>query len=324
MPIYYPQIYVDEGRKEADKLLRQMESEVHRIYRQAYSEMQAKADNYLKNFIQQDSKKRQQLQQGKISKAEYKQWRISHIATGKRWFEYANVLSTDMTNSNLIASSILNGHVPEAYAIGFNFGTYSIENQSLFDTSFTLYDRQTVERLIRNKPDLLPKSNVNIPKDKRWNQAKLNSAVIQGIIQGETIPQIAERIAKVTNMNESSAIRNARTMFTSAENGGRIDSYKRAESMGIKMSKTWIATHDKRTRHSHRLLDGETVDNINEEFSNGCLFPGDPDGDPEEIYNCRCSLISQVIEIENLIPDVIKNDKLGEMSYDEWKYEKVR
>ena len=320
MPIYYPQIYVDEGRKEADKLLRRMESEVHRIYRQAQSEMHAKADEYLKNFIKTDAEKRKLLAQGKITKAEYKQWRTSHMATGRRYFEYAELLSTDMTNSNLIAYSIINRHIPEMYAIGFNYGTYSIENQSLFDTSFTLYDRQTVERLIRDKPDLLPKATVKIPKDKLWNKNKINSSMIQSIIQGESIPQIAERISKVAVMSESQAVRNARTMATSAENGGRLDSYRRAENMGIRTEKTWIATHDRRTRPSHRHVDGETCENINEEFSNGCLFPGDPDADPEEIYNCRCTMICQVVKTE--LPRGNIRDELGEMTYQEWKESK--
>ncbi len=27
-------------------------------------------------------------------------------------------------------------------------------------------------------------------------------------------------------------------------------------------------------------------------FSNGCMYPGDPDGKPSEVYNCRCTMIA--------------------------------
>lgn len=43
----------------------------------------------------------------------------------------------------------------------------------------------------------------------RRNKNKMNSAVMQGILQGETIPEIS-------HMNEKSAVRNARTMTASA------------------------------------------------------------------------------------------------------------
>ena len=63
--------------------------------------------------------------------------------------------------------------------------------------------------------------------------------------------------------------------------------------MGIKLKKEWLATLDGRTRHSHAMLDGEQVDN-DKKFSNGCMFPGDPNGPSWEVYNCRCTLIVAV------------------------------
>ena len=105
--------------------------------------------------------------------------------------------------------------------------------------------------------------------------------------------KIAGRLSKVTGMNETAAIRNARTMVTGAENKGRQDSYARATADGIILERTWIATNDSRTRHSHAVLDGETKQ-IDTPFSNGLMYPGDPDGEPSEVYNCRCTLIAKV------------------------------
>ena len=158
----------------------------------------------------------------------------------------------------------------------------------MVDTSFTLYDRQTVERLIRDDPDLLPKANVDVPKDKRWNRQKLNSAITQGVLQGDSIPHIADRLQSVTDMDRRAAIRNARTMTTSAENGGRQDSYTRAESMGIKMKKQWMATLDSTTRDSHAIADGQIVGTKDTfHLMHGELeYPGDPAGPPSEVYNC--------------------------------------
>lgn len=54
--------------------------------------------------------------------------------------------------------------------------------------------------------------------------------------------------------------------------------------------KTWVNAGDDRVRDSHIRLDNETVP-INGRFSNGLNYPGDPNGAPEEIYNCRCTVI---------------------------------
>ena len=56
----------------------------------------------------------------------------------------------------------------------------------------------------------------------------------------------------------------------------------------------WIATNDKRTRHSHAIMDGETK-GVNGKFSNGLEYPGDPNGAPAEVYNCRCTMTARVL-----------------------------
>lgn len=63
-----------------------------------------------------------------------------------------------------------------------------------------------------------------------------------------------------------------------------------ADSEEFEMQKEWIAIEDKRTRrsHSHNGVDGERVD-IDQPYSNGLMFPGDPQGDISEIANCRCT-----------------------------------
>jgi uncharacterized protein with gpF-like domain len=139
---------------------------------------------------------------------------------------------------------------------------------------------------------------------------------MQSIIQGESPQQLAVRLASITDMNQTSSIRNARTMITSAQNGARQDMYERNESMGIIGKKTWIATLDFRTRDSHRALDGVQV-GIHDKFPNGLMEPGDPSGEPAEVCNCRCKSITMFPD-QNL--SKFKRDrKLGDMSYDEWK-----
>ena len=69
----------------------------------------------------------------------------------------------------------------------------------------------------------------------------------------------------------------------------RLDGMYRAEYLGNKMHKAWIATADNRTRDSHASLDGKEIP-LDKIFDNGCSRPRDPNGTPAEICNCRCSL----------------------------------
>lgn len=320
---------MDEGYKETEKLLNHLEQDLDQVYKQAYREARQTADDFMNQFRAMDIRKRQELQDGEIDKAEYDRWRRTQIFQGQRYHQMADTLASDMTNTNKIAASIINGYLPEVYALNHNYATYEVEHGSKINTQYTLYDRQTVERLIREEPDLLPRqATVNIPKDELWNKKHINSAVTQGILQGEDVDKIAQRLsATVTDMSHNSAIKSARTMTTSAQNGGRVDSYKRAEKMGIKMMQVWLATLDNRTRHEHRQLDGQKR-KVGEAFDIGgekIEFPGDPKADPSLVYNCRCTLIGEVDGIDYNLSDVTERDsKLGDMTYEEWKEDKKK
>lgn len=311
----------DLGHKETDEALGKLERRIKKVYVQAYEETEAKLQDYLSRFATKDKIKQEQLRAGKITQDEYNYWRKGQVMIGKRWQEMADSLAADYTNANRLAMSMVGDSLPGVYALNHDYGTFQVEKGSMVDTSYTLYDRSTVERLIRDNPNLLPKAKVNVPKDLRWNKQHVNNAVLQGILQGESNDKIASRLQTVTSMNHAAAIRNARTMTTGAENAGRTDSYKRAAEMGIELEQEWLATLDGRTRDSHRALDGERIPLAKDKwhpakFSNGCRYPGDPEGPPWEVYNCRCTLVAAIKGIDQ--SDAPRNSKLGGMTYEEW------
>lgn len=54
--------------------------------------------------------------------------------------------------------------------------------------------------------------------------------------------------------------------------------------------KKWVTEGDERVRESHNRCGEQPPIGITERFSNGLRYPGDPDGGPEEVCNCRCWL----------------------------------
>lgn len=312
----------DIAHRETDKLIEEMERKVAKEYREAQKDLEKKLKDYWEKYDAEDKVKREKLKAGEITQKDYNDWKLRKTAMGKRWEEMRDNIADDLHNSNMLARSIARGYQPEVYAINHNYATYQLEHDGGIDTAYALYDRQTVERMIREGQNLMPppspkKAKEYARKDKRWNRQELQSAVTQSILQGESIPQMAKRVSETVEVkNHAAAVRYARTMMTGAQNAGRQDAYERAERMGVHMRKEWMATLDNRTRHSHRMLHGERVP-LADRFSNGCMYPGDPSGDPSEVYNCRCTTIAAIDGFE--IDRVESSPKMGDLSFEEWQ-----
>lgn len=203
-------------------------------------------------------------------------------------------LAESISRVNQTAAAYINGELPQIYAVNYNEVARYANGALRGRVSFDLVDAGTIKRLSAVEENLLPYKVVNRKRDVRWNVAKINAEVTQGILQGESIPNISKRLSNVLDMNKTSAIRNARTTVTCAENKGRMDMMHDAAEKGVIMRKGWSAHIDGRERASHAALDGDFVD-MDEAFANGLMYPGDPDGEPEEVYNCRCSLVYDVV-----------------------------
>lgn len=312
----------DYGHEQTDKELKRIENLISKEYSQAAKELEDKMLKQFESFNARDVKMRAKLKAGEITQTEYNNWLYNQVATGDRWRSLRDSMVNTLVDTDKAATTIIQGNSIKAYADNMNYSTYKIEHDSKINTGFTLYDENTVKNLLKEDPKIIPLPKVDIPKDELWNRQHLTSAVTQGILQGESIPQIADRLQNVAFMGRNSAIRNARTYTTAAENKGRIDSYERAEKLGIQTNKKWIATLDEKTRAEHRHLDGMSVP-YKEDFKvDGYTisFPGDPSAEPEMFYNCRCTLVDDIVGYP--YNDERKDDKLGDMTYEEWKHAK--
>ena len=281
----------DTAHRLTDEKLEEMEKRLSAIYSRAGKEIQKTADEYFSKFAKQDEAKRKLLEQGKITEEEYAKWRKGKLMYGKRFAEMKEQCAKQLLNVNQTAIAYVNGELPEVYAINYNALESAVDGVGGY--SFTLVDADTVRNLAVTDTSLLPYKEIDPKKDIPWNMKKINAETLQGILQGESMDKISKRLRNVQEMNKTQAIRSARTIVTGAENKGRQDSYARAEADGIILQKEWLATNDGRTRHSHAMLDGAIVDQ-DKKFANGLMFPGDPSGRPEEVWNCRCTVAAVV------------------------------
>lgn len=311
----------DFAHKETERILAELERKIKALYADASRDMKKKAEVYFTRFAERDKKQKAAMEAGKITEEQYLQWRLAQIGRGERFEKLRDELADRMTDANKVAAAYINDQTPGIYSLNHNYEAYTIEKVA-GNVGFTIYDEQTVRRLIQEDSNLLPKRRVNAPKDKKWNRTRFSSEITSGILQGESIGKLANRVQNLSDANRAGAIRNARTAVTGAQNAGRQETHKRAEEMGIELENEWLATLDNRTRHSHRRLDGERV-KVGQKFSNGCRFPGDPEGKPSEVWNCRCTMIGVIAEINGLAAK--RRDKYGllpDMTYSQWERQK--
>lgn len=297
---------MDAAHNHTDEVLEQMEKRIASIYSRAEKEIGQKWKAYLEESGKEidalqkaydkakDGGERDETRRAGRELAQAKRQRT---ISDKRFKELTEQTALQITRANETALAYVNGQLPSVYSVNYN-ALGEIIDKADTGYSFTLTNAETVKNLATSNKSLLPYKELDKATDVAWNVKKINSEVLQGIIQGESMDKIAKRLSSVENMNANQAIRTARTAVTGAENKGRQDSYQQAEDDGIVMGKEWISTNDGRTRHTHRNkpdgVGGEIVGQ-DETFSNGLLFPGDPAGDPAEVYNCRCTMAGVVL-----------------------------
>lgn len=299
-----------------ERQVRELQAKLRHVYADAVDGMASRIESSLEEFAAEDAKWQADVAAGRKDAKAYETWRRDRALHDDRLKALERALARDLTAADERAMAYVNRVPAGVYAEGMNFATYEIEHGAKANTSFTLYDEDTVMELVANEPDLLPQAAFDKAKDTAWNSRHVTSAVTQAVLRGQTVPQLAASIAGIAAMDQRAAMKAARTAITSAHSLGKLKGYERAAGMGIDVEKRWLAALDSRTRGSHRHLDGETV-GLDAEFSDGLKYPGDPDGPASEVYNCRCTLVPVIGDVE--YDEVERADRLGGMSYGEWK-----
>ena len=305
----YAQRYADA---QADKL----SGKIAKTYARAAKEIKNKMDSFWAAHKVKSDKMLKDVADGKITKRDYQNWLRNQVFQGDRWKHKLDDMTQAYMEADKKAREMLGDTAKNVFMEAGNYQAYQTGIDVNGAVSFDMYDRKTVDKLIRDDPQLLPEWKINEPKDYQWNYERVNNAVTQGILQGESVYDIGKRLTSdLSARNASKMDMFARTAVTGAQNAGRIERLHEAEEMGIKVKKRWLASRDNWVRDAHAELDGVEVD-VDEPFHNefGDIdYPGDPMADPANVYNCRCTLIYVYPEYKD------KQHFEEHQTYAEWK-----
>lgn len=121
-------------------------------------------------------------------------------------------------------------------------------------------------------------------------RARIMALVDQAWMDGLSIRDAAQVITQgsaIESMWRGSMI--ARTEIIGASNGASLAAVRTG---GAAAFKVWLSASDRYTREDHGDADGQTVP-VDQPFDVGgfpMMYPGDPNGPPEEVINCRCTV----------------------------------
>lgn len=124
---------------------------------------------------------------------------------------------------------------------------------------------------------------------------RIDVIIKNGRAENMTLSQIAKDISdKVIPISRSRAALIARTETHNAASFASHAYHDQVrKDLGLKMLKRWTATNDARTRSTHSIANGQTVD-MDEKFIVGgtqMSYAGDPEGGASNTVNCRCVIL---------------------------------
>jgi hypothetical protein len=188
-------------------------------------------------------------------------------------------------------------YLEKCYDEGFVGTMYDLQGQGI-PMCFPL-DQESMVRAVQLDSKISEGLYNHLGENYSLLKKRITAEVSRGIASSMTYAQVAQQLAgKMTGIYKNPGGALAYSMRIARTEGHRIqcqatmDACYKAKDMGADVVKQWDATLDARTRDSHAAVDGE-VKELDEKFSNGLMFPGDPNGMAAEVIHCRCALLER-------------------------------
>lgn len=188
-------------------------------------------------------------------------------------------------------------YLEKSYEEGFIGAMYSLQGQGI--PLVMPLDQEAMVRAVQLDSKISKGLYNHLGENVGVLKKHITAQVSRGIASGYSYEQVAQQLAlkmKGTYNNPGGsmayAMRIARTEGHRIQIQGAMDACYKAKNIGADVVKQWDSTLDSKTRKSHQDVDGE-IRELDEAFSNGLMFPGDPSGAAREVVNCRCALLER-------------------------------
>lgn len=262
---------MNKAQKELTKKELQQEKKILQELKNAYAQAELELCDKIKLLEADD------MTQSKIYQAEYQKALKGQI-------------SAILDNMNANNYTTIHDYLKGCYEDGYIGTMYDLQHQGV-PLIMPINQDQVVKAIQLDSQiseGLYSKMNINTQELKKAIQHE----VARGISNSYPYSEIARNLNSQMGVGLYRASRIARTEGHRVTQTARMDGIKAAKDTGADVVKQWDSTLDGDTRPSHRKVDGE-IRELDEPFSNGLMFPGEPGGKAAEVINCRCVLLQK-------------------------------
>ncbi|GEK88891.1 phage putative head morphogenesis protein, SPP1 gp7 family [Alkalibacterium putridalgicola] len=297
---------LDKWHKELELLssrtYNEVDNKLFKFYRKALKDLKREIKVYIENYDMLSFSKRLEAE---------------------RQIEAAKQIDDILWNMEAQTQPAIRDHVKEQVKQGYYGTFYALDGAENVQLDFGMLNESYIERLVDKKV-----AGSTLSKRLYEHRNKLAKTVtnelLMGATKGKGYAEVAKRVGELTEADYKQALRIARTEGGRVQSEAKQRAYKEAENKGVKLKKQWQSTLDKKTRHSHQELDGQTVAidgkfKINGYEADGPRLFGNPGLD----INCRCTTISVVDGISPAVRRDNETKKVIEYkNYTEWAEQK--
>lgn len=267
-----------------EAVIRKLKNQYHHVQKEIEKKAQALQDDInrlgtLANLAVDDEEKAKflSMQQSKIYQKQYQD------ALKKQ-------IGSILDNMQVEEFKTISEYLTKCYEEGFVGTMFDLQGQGI-PLCFPL-DQEAMVRAIQLDSKISHGLYSRLGEDVALLKKKITAQVSRGIATGMSFQQVAKQLAGITDIGFNNAVRIARTEGHRLQVQSAMDACHKAKAKGADVVKQWDSTLDSSTRESHVAVDGE-IRELDKPFSNGLMFPGDPDGGAAEVCNCRCALLQR-------------------------------
>ena len=277
--------------------LNRLRRRILRVYGTARREMTKQLTEFLAKYKALDERKRAQLDAGEITEEDYRIWLQNQVFQSDLMRQKLDGITQTCTTAQQTAYKLARDEQYNIFSFGANWAFYELEQAAGVTFGLTLYNTEAVKRLLKENPKLVPNKRIKSESNRTYDARVFNRYVMQGIVQGKSVHDIA--VQAVNGMADTEihwAMNNAITALTSAQNAGAL-------------------------QQMHNAQETAELDEPFKVMGYEIQRPGDPNAAPEMVYHCRCVLSSALGKYprQNAMQrDNVTKEVTPVMDYTEW------
>ena len=236
----------------------------------------------------------------------------------------ANRIDAILNDLNQWSDAEIRRYIENEMEVGYYGTWYALEGAENVQLDFGMLPENYIETLVNQKVNGQTFSK-RLYAHRDELAERVTTSLLNNAVNGKGYAYAAKEVGELTEASYKQALRIALTEGGRAQSTAKQKAYKEAVDNGVKMEKRWLSTLDKKTRHSHQELDGQTVA-VDGKFK----FDGSEADGPRLFgrasldINCRCTTIAVV---NGIAPEVRKDNLTGEniayTNYNDWRKSKA-